>query len=283
MSKFIDLTGKKFGRLTVLSEDARNKNGRRTYLCSCECGNTKVINGDSMRHGRTKSCGCLNKEVISRKRHKDLTGMRFNDLTVISLYGYDKNGDQLWNCICVCGNKTISLAGNLRGEKSKSCGCKRSTYSTHGATKGKNRLPEYKVWCGIKSRCNTESDTNYKNYGARGIKVCDRWDKSFEKFIEDVGMRPSPQHSIDRIDVNGDYTPENCKWATTSEQMLNRRILKNNKTGVTGVSYRVNRDRYIANITIDKKRIRLGSFKTLEEATKAREKAELEFLGKSSL
>ena len=89
------------------------------------------------------------------------------------------------------------------------------------ATHGQRRTPEYKAWCNMKVRCNNPRGFGYENYGGRGIKVCDRWSASFQAFLDDMGRRPSANHSLDRVDVNGDYEPANCKWSTRHEQMAN--------------------------------------------------------------
>jgi hypothetical protein len=108
---------------------------------------------------------------------------------------------------------------------SRSCGCLRSeTHTTHGTTKGGHKTPEYRAWQAMKNRCYYEGHVQFKDYGGRGIVVCERWLESFETFLADMGPRPTPSHSLDRFpDVNGNYEPSNCRWATSSEQHRNRR------------------------------------------------------------
>jgi hypothetical protein len=207
---------------------------------------------------------------------RDLSGLRFGRWTVLSIA--DKQGRHTaWNCRCECGKEKVCLGINLVSGKSKSCGCMREFNSLkHGHRKHDGTSREYETWCGIISRCESETDTNYHNYGARGIKVCDRWRNSFDNFLLDMGKRPSPKHSIDRIDVNGNYEPSNCRWATKEIQMQNRRMLKNNTTGVSGV-YLSKEGKYKAQINAYGKRIYLGTFDTLEEAKATRQKAEEKF------
>jgi hypothetical protein len=140
----------------------------------------------------------------------------------------------------------------------------------------KNKSPAYTCWSHIKSRCYNEKDQDYHYYGGRGIIVCDRWKNDFVSFYEDMGDRPSPKHSIDRIDTNGNYEPGNCRWATAYTQVKNRRLQKSNTSGVEGVNPHKDGG-YVARITIHGERHYLGYFKTRDEAVAARVLAERKF------
>lgn len=136
---------------------------------------------------------------------------------------------------------------------------------------GLSKLPEYHVWQDMKDRCMNPRSNSYSRYGGRGIKICEDWLNSFKKFFDDMGERPSPNHSIDRIDNDGDYSPQNCRWATKREQVLNRRMQKNNSTGIVGV-YRF-RDKWISQLSFMGKNRYIGIFNTKEEALLARQRA----------
>lgn len=140
----------------------------------------------------------------------------FGLLTVLN-----KNGDYAeWSCLCACGATKLVRAYVLLNGRARSCGCRRSGHVRHN----KSGMREYNVWVSMKQRCKNEKSKDFKYYGARGIKVCARWDASFEAFLSDMGPRPTKLHSIERVDVDGDYEPSNCVWATAAQQSINKRV-----------------------------------------------------------
>lgn len=155
--KTLNLTGQRFGFLTV-TEEGERLNNRRSWLCVCDCGATKLIVDTSLLRGVSRSCGHLRRDLLVAK------------------------------------------------------------LTTHGLT----NTPGYTSWAEMMARCNNPESPSYKNYGSRGIKVCARW-SDVRAFMEDMGERPEG-HSIERLDVNGEYTPENCIWATHKTQVRNRRV-----------------------------------------------------------
>lgn len=140
-----------------------------------------------------------------------------------------------------------------------------------------HHTPEYSAWRSMKKRCLNENNRDYKYYGGRGIKICDAWISSFLQFFADIGKRPHEKMSLDRIDNEGDYCKENCRWATKTIQARNQRIRKDNKTSCSGVSFDNTRSKYTSRIRVDGKRIFLGYFTELKDAIKARNQAELKY------
>jgi hypothetical protein len=150
---------------------------------------------------------------------QDLTGKKFGRWTVVDYAGFIKKKAS-WLCLCECGASTIVKADSLTMGKSLSCGCYRmEVIVTHNESHKKR---EYSIWHGMKSRCLNPKCNMYKTYGGRGITVCERW-MSYENFLSDMGRMPSDSHSLDRINNELGYCPENCRWATKSEQATNRR------------------------------------------------------------
>lgn len=156
-----------------------------------------------------------------------MIGVKYNKLKAIKEIGVDKSRRKLYLFKCDCGHEKVAAAIDVRANRVKSCGCLSKKHRKCGTN-------IYSVWAGMKSRCYYEKNENYINYGARGIKVCDRWKNSFENFYKDMGDKPSPKHQLDRINNDGDYEPSNCRWVTPSENCLNRRN-KENKTGFKNI------------------------------------------------
>lgn len=229
IGQLIDITNKKFGRWTVLEiNPQRASKGDPGWLCKCECGTVKVVNGQSLRQGRSKSCGCIQKGQKSISII-DLTGQKFGRWTVISASGEKAkvNRSAKWLCRCECGNERNINGSSLRSGRSSSCGCFHNEKVKESFTKhGKYKTPEYEVWRAMKQRCLNPSQPYYPYYGGRGITICKRWLDSFENFIADMGPRPTSKHSIDRKNNNLGYSPDNCRWATASQQNANKRPYK---------------------------------------------------------
>ena len=218
------ITGERFGNLTVIGFDHVDKHRASCWLCECDCGKQVVVTRHSLISGKTKSCGCQKRGPAM----EDITGKRFGRLTVIRFDHTDQYRNSYWLCECDCGNKTLVTRGGLISGNTTSCGCYNKERVSEASTiHGFSRTLLYKVWRDIRTRCENPNSTAYHRYGGRGIEMCDEW-KMFEKF-KDWAIKSgySKDLTIDRINNDVGYNPDNCRWVDWKTQGNNRSTNRN--------------------------------------------------------
>lgn len=226
MRKLLDATGERFGRLTAIKYSHTEHGKGAVWEFKCDCGNTKEILLSRVRNGYVNSCGCLRKENARKAIFKDITGQKFNHLTVVS-YAGQSNGRTMWNCLCDCGNTVVVDSNSLKSGNTTACGCRKSEGWRNSLTHGKSHTRLYRIWRSMKQRCYNVKNEYYMNYGGRGITICAEWLNDFQAFY-DWSMAHGYQDdlTIDRKNNDKGYSPENCQWVTRTAQMNNTRINK---------------------------------------------------------
>lgn len=219
MRATVDLKGQRFGSL-VVTKQAERIRGIVAWTCLCDCG--KVVSKITAQIKIHPHCGCqtsINMSSGIRKvRTKNLASQKFGRLTALHITEDIRRDLVYWLCICDCGKYTSVAAVCLTNKyrPTRSCGC---SHQTHGLRYSK----ENETWRQMKGRCLNPKNLGYRHYGGRGIRVCERWVESFENFYQDLGPAPTKDHTLERVDVNGDYCPENCIWLHKSLQARNKR------------------------------------------------------------
>lgn len=236
-SNFVDLTGKKYENFEVVKQGngrfTKGGNYKATWICKCACGNEFEVDGEKIRNGKVYSCGCMRYKNRD-KFYDDISGEKFGRLTVIRRLSPSEvtTRQYNWLCRCECGKYIHASANKLKTGHTKSCGCLKKEFSIGDKTRthGLRKTKLYNVYSGMKQRCFNSNNKRYKNYGGRGITICDEWlgEHGFENFYNwamESGYDESKsrsEQSIDRINANGNYEPDNCRWADSYTQAHNK-------------------------------------------------------------
>lgn len=277
--KLKDLVGTKIKFITVVSrfeEKEDDTADTALWKVSCECGDEAVYKHKELTSKKKSTCGCGIRTLNYQP------GNRYGLLTIVEegpRHSY-ANKRQVW-CKCDCGNENLTLVttNNLVSGNTTSCGCVgEASRKTHGMSNTRT----YQIHEGMLRRCKPELAEDFPYHAGKGIKVCADWNPrlggSFENFFNDMGEAPEGM-SLDRIEVDGDYCKENCRWATNSIQGYNKGLDPNNSSGKSGVSFYTRQGKWSAEIHVENEHIRLGMFANFEDAVKAREEAEIKYYG----
>ncbi|ALA07738.1 hypothetical protein BC01_159 [Bacillus phage BC01] len=225
-----DITGQRFGKLVAIEIAGKDANKNIQWLCRCDCGNSRVVSNHYLKRGSVSHCGCSAAQARKRTgKPKDITGQRFGKLVAVKITGKDKHHNIQWLCKCDCGNTHTVSSHYLRRGSVSSCGCLRKVLSPKGDKQGHglSSTKLYQVHTNMVQRVHNPSHPQFKDYGGRGIKICSEWDGKGQKFVNFYNWALSSGYceglTLDREDVEKDYTPDNCRWVDMKTQCNNRR------------------------------------------------------------
>ena len=309
MSKFKDLTGQRFGRLTVIerAEDRVTPSGSKKirWLCRCDCGNTKIVCGSELNSGDTRSCGCLHKEQLSQRLKKDLTGQKFGRLTVLFQTDtqYTKSGRPViaYHCVCDCGREIDVRGQHLLSGNTKSCGCLQreaititghnqkeynmydlsGSYGIGYTHKGEKFYFDLEDYSKIRKYCWQKQQDGYivaKDVNTGKNVELHRIIMGTQNVKFDTGIR------VDHIKTEEKFDNRKCNLRIVQhyENCRNHKLLSTNTSGVSGVNYVKSQHKWVARINLKGKRYYLGKFDCFEDAVIARKSAEEKLYGEYS-
>lgn len=233
-----DLVGQTFNNLTIVAVASKGPTGF-SFKTICACGNECIVERHKLLSGQKKSCGCLKLEHKIPSPSKDLTGKQFGELRVLELHPERRllkhSRVRQWICECSCGKQVNVTGSNLNSGVTKSCG--HLKHKGYNKKPGEYRSKVYAAWAKAVDRCYNDKYPSTAKYKGRGIIVEDYFLNSFENFYSYIGDPPSAEYTLERIDVNGNYERGNIRWETKEKQARNKTKLRNNTTGVTGVTF----------------------------------------------
>ncbi len=253
------MINQKFSKWLVLSR-VKDRSRARFYLCQCECGREIEVGWQRLKRGTSTCCrwcsNIIKSKISVEKNLPNFIGKKFNKWTVLERIK-DESNKGFWKCQCECGSIRNIISHGLSKGYTKQCRkCNQKNIGKMTRTHGMSRkIPEYGAWCNIKDRCCNPNCKNWKDYGGRGISICKEWEYDFAKFIRDMGFKPGPKYSIERIDNEKGYSKENCKWIEFSEQVYNKRtttILEGKKTSITKEAKKMDKCRFFVSKMLKK-------------------------------
>lgn len=289
------MIGERFGKLTILREleSIRDNSGslRRIVEVRCDCGNISEKKLKYLKSGETTTCGSCVKIVVGTSAkgnpvikvdsfvdELEMVGTKYQRWTVVDT-GFKQTDSRMVKAICECGTEQMVSKSALKTGHSVSCGChSREVASETNKTHGLSKERPYRIWSNMLQRCDNPKSDYFNNYGGRGITYQTSW-KVFDNFWKDMSKEYVDGLELDRIDVNGNYTKENCRWVDRSLQMYNRRPFKNNTSGKTGVYLNKRSGNWVVHINVNSEKIYLGTYQDYDLAVFVREEAELKYYG----